>query len=106
MTALDTLRHLAGEDGVPVPACPDCPNEEPARELTDEQLLALLEEAGGDLEKAAYLALLHKSQNSDLTLSSGLRLPDQSAYYRRLARLRRKVTHGPLRRADEVTNDD
>lgn len=130
MTPLERLRRLVGEDGQQGPSCPDgamsCPESWPdgtmscpdgtgtdgadgapcacptsQRELTDEQLQALLDECGGDVAVAAYQALLYKSRNSGLTLASGLRLPDQSAHYRRLARLYRPQGRGTLRRADE-----
>lgn len=111
MTPLERLRRLVGEpwpggtdgaDGATCPSCPSCPDGAPSqRELTDEQLQALLDECGGDVAVAAYQALLYKSQNSGLTLASGLRLPDQSAHYRRLARLYRPQGRGTLRRADE-----
>lgn len=117
MTPLERLRRLVGEDGQQGPSCPSCPESwadgtgtdgadgascpTSQRELTDEQLQALLDECGGDVAVAAYQALLYKSQNSGLTLASGLRLPDQSAHYRRLARLYRPQGRGTLRRADE-----
>lgn len=82
-------------------SCPDCPGPPVERELTDEQLEALLDECGGDVAVAAYQALLYKSKQSDMRLASGLQLPDQSAYYRRLARLYRPQRAGALRRADE-----
>lgn len=128
MTPLERLRRLVGEDGpggatcpggTTCPSCPDgangatcpscpepCPGGAPSqRVLTDDQLQALLDECGGDVAVAAYQALLYKSQNSGLTLASGLRLPDQSAHYRRLARLYRPQARGTLRRADEGRNE-
>lgn len=102
MTPLERLRRLVGEGGTAIPSsCPDCPGAPVQRELTDEQLEALLDECGGDVAVAAYQALLYKSKQSDLTLASGLKLPDQSAYYRRMARLYRPQRAGGLRRADE-----
>lgn len=128
MTPLERLRRLVGEDGPGGATCPSCPESCPdgttcpggadgatcpdgtggapsQRVLTDDQLQALLDECGGDVAVAAYQALLYKSQNSGLTLASGLRLPDQSAHYRRLARLYRPQARGTLRRADEGRNE-
>ncbi len=109
MTPLERLRRLVGEgpsapstpSASSCPACPDCPGPSTQRELTDEQLQALLDECGGDVAVAAYQALLYKSKHSGLTLASGLRLPDQSAYYQRLSRLYRPRAAGTLRRVDE-----
>lgn len=88
MTALERLRLVVGES--------KCESD-----LTDEQLETLLDECGGDVAVAAYQALLYKSRNTGLTLASGLRLPDQSGHYRRLARLYRPQGRGMLARADE-----
>ncbi len=84
-------------------ACPGCSGSSPisTRTMTDEQLLAFLAANDGNLRKTAYQVLLYKSKPSDITLSSGLRLPDQSRYYLRLASLYRTNQGGMLHRADD-----
>lgn len=83
--------------------CPGCPGAQPisTRTMTDEQLAGFLACEGGDVMRAAYKVLIYKSKASDITLSSGLRLPDQSEHYLRLARLYRPNAGGILARADD-----
>ena len=88
-------------------ACPGCPGGSPisTRTMTDEQLLAFLAANGWKLRKTAYQVLIHKSRASDIALSSGFRLPDQSEYYLRLARMYRINSGGMLHRADDPRPD-
>ena len=107
--ALDQLKTLVLEDDQAVllppceAACPDCPGSTPisTRTMTDEQLIAFLQTNRWNVKKTAYQVLIYKSEASDIALSSGLRLPDQSEYYKRLARMYRPNRGGTLLRADD-----
>lgn len=84
--------------------CGLCPGAQaiPTREFTDEQLLAFLALEGYDLRRTAYAVLMRKAQNSQVTLASGIVLPDNSAYWLRLASMQRRGRTGLLPRADDV----
>lgn len=83
--------------------CEGCPGATPisTRTMSDEQLLAFLACEDWDVKRTAYKVLIYKSKASDIALSSGLKLPDQSEYYRRLARMYRPNAGGTLARADD-----
>lgn len=70
--------------------------------LTDEQLLALLERYPC-YELAAYHACIIMAQRTDMRLSDGTDIPDQSAYWLRRALSFRPKMGGQVRRADEVS---
>lgn len=88
--------------------CEGCPGASPisTRALTDDQLIAHLQMLAWDVRKTAYTVLVYKARNSDISLPSGLRLPDQSAYYLRLASLYRKPSSGMLTRVDDPIRSD
>lgn len=105
----DKLRRLKlmtqEDDAFAVPECDGCAECAGApgiceRAFTDEQLHAYLEMAG-TLEQAARAVLLRKAKNSEIAFPSGIRLPDQSEYYLRLARTYRVSRSRALRRADD-----
>ena len=50
----------------------------------DEELLYILEQAGGDVREASYNALIMKSENTGLSVS-GLTTKDTSSYFKMLA---------------------
>lgn len=94
------------DDGGIVPACDQCdlcPGAEPIsmRDYTDEQLLTFLDIYGYDLKKTAYHVLLRKAENTNIHLGSGIILPDNSAYWLRLAATMRVSRSGLMTRADE-----
>lgn len=70
--------------------------------LTDEQLLTLLE-LYPCYELAAYHACLMMAQRTDMRLSDGTDIPDQSVYWLRRAISFRPNSGGSLCRADEVS---
>lgn len=112
--SLTLLKQIVEEDDQAVLAppceaqCDDCPGATPLsmRAMTDEQLTAHLQMHGWDVRKAAYTVLVYKARNSDIGLPSGLKLPDQSAHYLRLASLQRKPQSGMLLRIDEPRRGD
>lgn len=69
--------------------------------LTDEQLITLLE-MYPCYELAAYHACLMMAQRTDMRLSDGTDIPDQSLYWLRRAIAFRPNGGSSLRRADEV----
>ncbi|MEG1515846.1 MAG: hypothetical protein RSD95_13235 [Clostridia bacterium] len=89
-------------------ACPGCSGAQPisTRTMTDKQLLAQLRLYDWNVKRAAYAVLVYKAKASDVALSSGLRLPDQSAHYLRLASLYRGSKSGQLHRTDEPEKED
>lgn len=111
---LTRLKQIAEEDDQatltpPCEAqCDGCPGAAPlsTRVMTDEQLIAHLTMHEWDVRKAAYVVLVYKARNSDISLPSGLRVPDQSAHYLRLASLQRRAGGGMLTRIDEPRRDD
>ncbi len=113
-TALSMLKVMVEESDQAVIcppcelACEGCSGAAPisTRTMTDEQLLAQLQLHEWDVKRAAYIVLMYKAKASDITLSSGLRLPDQSAHYRRLAALYRRNRGGMLHRLDERERED
>ena len=60
--------------------------DESARTLSDERLELLLEEAGGDLRKAAYRGALLKARATGLHLPDGVTLESQREYWLTVAR--------------------
>lgn len=110
--ALEALKRMTEEtdDGAIAPgceACGLCPGATPIplRELTDEALTAFLECNGWDVRRAAYEVLLHKARADNLTLGSGLVLPDTSEHWLRLAQLYRPNRTGNAQRGDEAGGD-
>ena len=69
--------------------------------LTDEQLCCLLTQYPC-FELAAYHACILMAQRTDLKLSDGSSVPDQSSYWLRCALRFRPNSSRPLIRADEV----
>lgn len=67
----------------------DCPF------FSDEELMYHLEKQG-TLEKAAYRCLLLKAENTSVSVS-GMNLPDDSQYYRKLAQQYRPSNSGTLK---------
>lgn len=112
--ALESLKMLVEESDQAVLnppcelACPGCGGAQPisTRTMTDEQLLAQLRLYDWNVKRAAYAVLIYKSKASDVTLSSGLKLPDQSGYFRRLASMYRTPGGGMLHRVDEPIRGD
>ena len=112
--ALSTLKVMVEESDQAVLsppctlACEGCSGAEPisTRTMTDEQLTAQLQLHDWNVKQTAYFVLMYKAKASDVTLSSGLRLPDQSKHYRRLASLYRTNKGGMLHRHDEPERED
>lgn len=106
---LNQLKQMVEEDDQAVlsPPCEDgcdgCPGAGgiSARTMTDDQLIAHLQLHAWDVRKTAYTVLVYKARSSEITLPSGLRMPDQSARYLRMASLYRKSSGGMLQRIDE-----
>ncbi len=69
--------------------------------LSDEQLCVLLMQYPC-FELAAYHACILMAQRTDLRLSDGTTVPDQSSYWLRCALSLRPNNSRPLCRADEV----
>ena len=61
----------------------------------DEELLYILEQAGGDVREASYNALIMKSENTGLSVS-GLTTKDTSGYFKMLASRFIKTNSGVL----------
>ncbi len=60
----------------------------------DESLINFLIDAEWDVNKASYNALIEKAENDDITLPSGLKLPNNRKYWLSLARRYRKNCGG------------
>lgn len=60
-----------------------------ARTLTDERLKLLLEEAGGDVRRAAYQGALLKSRCTGVSLPDGVTLESNRDYWLTVARVYR-----------------
>lgn len=79
--------------------------DEACRTLSDGQLAALLEAAGGDLRRAAYEGALRKARNDGITLPDGTRLESNREYWLAVARsYRTNHTGGMLRPDSEEAN--
>lgn len=63
--------------------------DENARMLTDERLELLLNEAGGDVRRAAYRGALLKSRCTGLTLPDGVSVESNREYWLTVARVYR-----------------
>lgn len=63
--------------------------DENARTLTDERLELLLNEAGGDVRRAAYRGALLKSRCTGLTLPDGVSVESMREYWLTVARVYR-----------------
>ena len=74
--------------------------DEGCRALTDETLQQLIEDAGGDLRRAAYAGALRKARNDGITLPDGTRLESQREYWLTIARNYRQNRTGGAPRAD------
>ncbi|MBQ9901076.1 MAG: hypothetical protein IJM51_01630 [Clostridia bacterium] len=70
--------------------------------FTENDLLALLEKHGGNVNAASYEGLLIKARCDSVTLPDGLALPDGRSYWLHLARLYRPVVSRNIPRAEEV----
>ena len=112
LALLEQLKALTEEtdEGGIAPACDGCDLCDGAtpisvRDYTDEQLLFFLEQYDYHLQRTAYNVLLRKAQNANIRLSSGITLPDNSAYWLRLAAAQRPNHTGILLRADEPEVD-
>lgn len=70
------------------------------RMLTDEMLRSLIDQAGGDLRRAAYLGALRKARNDAITLPDGTRLESQREYWLTVARGYRSNYSGGVPRTD------
>lgn len=88
----------------PCDGCDACAGAAPisTRMFTDEELLVYLRMESGNVRRAAYHVLLHKAESTAVTLSSGISLPDMSAYWLRLAQHYRGNHSGTIRRADDL----
>ena len=82
MNPLDELKLICREEDVPF--------------FTDEQLQYYLQKAGNDVERAAYICLCIKAEDSTLSVS-GLTTTDTSKYFRRLASQYRPTNSGILK---------
>ena len=60
--------------------------EETSPFFTDEELAYYLEKNDCNLDKATYECLLLKSEDDSISLPGGLSLPDNSAYWLKLAK--------------------
>lgn len=58
--------------------------------FSDEELLYLLEQCGGDVQRASYEALLRKAEDDSITLPSGMQIPNNRQYWLSLARMFRE----------------
>ena len=63
--------------------------DETARMLSDRRLEMLLDEAGGDMRKAAYQGALLKSRCTGVTLPDGVTLQSNRDYWLTVARVYR-----------------
>ena len=64
-------------------------------------LSALLEQCGGNINRAAYTACLSLAKETGLRLPDGTTLPNDAPYWMRLARVYRPSASKTLPRADE-----
>ena len=64
-------------------------SDETARMLSDRRLEMLLDEAGGDVRKAAYQGALLKSRCTGVTLPDGVTLQSNRDYWLTVARVYR-----------------
>ena len=105
LTALKAIAQETEDTLIPPCAmgCADCPGAQPVslRSLSDQRLTEMLVMHDYNVKAAAYQALLEKSKITDIKLPSGMALPDQSAYFLRLASYYRPNHTRPLTRADE-----
>lgn len=92
-----------GSISPPCDGCDACPGGQTisTRMFSDAELGVYLQMAGGDVKAAAYHVLLHKAEITNISLSSGITLPDMSAYWLRLASHYRPNRTGTIRRADD-----
>lgn len=102
MTDMERLKLLTDEQDAPTQTAPaGCAGAPPATRLySDEQLAALLELYGGDVQATAYDVLIRKAENSAVRLPGGAELPDQRAYWLARARSVRPNATRAARRAD------
>ncbi len=70
--------------------------------FSEDELLALLDKHGGDVNAASYEGLILKARSDSLVLPDGLELPDGRNYWLNLARLYRPVVSRNIPRAEEV----
>ncbi len=70
-------------------------------EFTNEELTALLEDCGGDIDTATYHALIRRAENDEIRLPDGTTLPSQRKYWLSLARCYRPNKSGNIPRSDE-----
>lgn len=102
LTRLKLLTDEKDPKAITAPeGCGECAAALPsARMFTDEELQALLELHGGDVEDTAYDVLIRKAENSGVRIAGGTELPDQRAYWLSRARSVRKNGTRPAGRAD------
>lgn len=100
MTKLKKLKLLCLETGEwAQEEQSSCPAGISERFFSDEELSSYLELYNGDVEKTAYQLLLRKSESTKLVISD-MELPDQQAYFLRLAKSVRKNKGKSLERED------
>ena len=105
---LAQLKILTEEtDACGIPADGTCDEAAISKRFySDDYLLAHLEIAGYDARRAAYNVLLRKAEAGGISLASGITLPDNSAYWLRLAATLRPNSTGILLRADETLEEE
>lgn len=74
--------------------------DDECRVLDDRTLEVLLDQADGDLRRAAYLGALRKAHDDAVTLPDGTRLESQREYWLTVARSYRTNLGGGVRRTD------
>lgn len=92
LLCLETGEQTQGEQS-------SCPAGISTRFFSDEELNAYLELNDGDVERAAYHLLLIKAESTRLVLAD-MELPEQQAYFLRLAQKVRKNAGKSLERED------
>ena len=79
---LDKLKEITREDDIPF--------------YTDEQYEFYYEDNNRDVNRTLYVLLVRKSENTSLNVS-GVRMSDESAYFKRLAQQYRPNNSGTLK---------
>lgn len=76
-----------------------------ARALTDDLLRALLDQTGGDVNRAIYLGALRKARVDSVTLPDGTSLPSNRPYWLTIAATYRANKNGVAVRADQPSSE-